>query len=448
MAGSVYDSAIYSKLFGDKEIGMLFTDSAEVQALVLVEGALAKAQGKLGVIPQISAAAIHRASLEIPIDPSSLAQGTGTSGVMIPALVQAFRKAMEAPEHAQFVHFGATSQDIIDTGLALRLRQTLGIYDARLSKLIRHLGHMAQEAAEIPMAARTWGQNATPTTFGAVIATWGAPLIHALDTLPAVKTQVQRVSLSGAAGTLSAMGPLGPDVRAELAEGLGLSDPQDTWHSNRTGMAGLAAWITQTAASLAKIASDIDLMAQSGIEDVSLGMSGSSSTMPQKQNPVVPAQIQAIAAHLNGLNHVMQASVAHKQARDGAAWMAEWMSLPQMCLGLGCALRQTLALCEGLQANEDAMQANLQGPLGLIYAESLTFLLAATMRRPDAQEAVKTLCQNSLSTNTPLRLLAQEKWPDLDLSTAFDPVATSGTSISDARRFAKKASQRTKAAPK
>ncbi|WP_420862911.1 class-II fumarase/aspartase family protein [Algirhabdus cladophorae] len=436
MAGSVYDSALYAQLFGDKEVGPLFTDSAEIRALVLVEGALAKAQGKLGVIPQISAAAIHRASLEIPLDPAGLAEGTGKSGVMIPALVAAFRKAMEAPEHAQFVHFGATSQDIVDTGLALRLRQVLGIYETRLQSVIAALGQLANTHAELPMAARTWGQNATPTTFGAVVATWGAPLIQALEALPAVRAQVQQVSLSGAAGTLSAMGPKGPEVRRDLAEGLGLSDPEQTWHSNRFGVTSLAAWMTQTTAALAKLARDIDRMTQSGIGELIMGTAGSSSTMPQKQNPVVPAQLQAIASHVNGLNHVMQSSAVHGQARDGSAWMAEWMSLPQMCLGTGTALKQALDLITGLQPMPQAMRANLENGLGLIYAESLTFLLAKSMRRPEAQEAVKTLCQRSIAEAIPLAELAASTWPDLDLATAFQPHSTWGNSALDAKRFA------------
>jgi len=175
-------------------MGRLFTDSAEVRALLLVEGALAKAQGKLGVIPEISGAAIHRASLEIPLDPSGLAAGTGQSGVMIPALVAAFRKAMEAPEHSQYVHFGATSQDILDTGLMLRLRQAIGLLEDYLTDLAQNLGTLAERYASTPVAARTWGQNATPTSFGAIAASWGQPLLSHLDQLPALKEQILCVS--------------------------------------------------------------------------------------------------------------------------------------------------------------------------------------------------------------------------------------------------------------
>ena len=166
MAASVFDSPLYAQLFDTGEAGRLFSDSAAVRAMLLVEGALAKAQGSLGVIPEVSAAAIHRASMEIAIDPGALAKATGENGVSVPGLVAAFRAEMNAPEHAQYVHWGATSQDIIDTGLMLRLRQALALAEADLKEIIAALGRQAEEHAHLPMAARTYGQHATPTSWG------------------------------------------------------------------------------------------------------------------------------------------------------------------------------------------------------------------------------------------------------------------------------------------
>ena len=141
MAASVFASALYGGLFPTGEVGRLWSDAAEVRAMLLVEGALARAQGSLGVIPEISGAFIHRAAMEVQIDPAGLAGATGRNGVAVPALVAAFRKAMEAPEHANYVHWGATRQDIIDTGLMLRLRQTLAALEARLGDILRAGGH-------------------------------------------------------------------------------------------------------------------------------------------------------------------------------------------------------------------------------------------------------------------------------------------------------------------
>ena len=233
MPATPFDSAIYRDLLGDAEVGRLFTDSAEVRSMLLVEGALAKAQGRLGLIPEVSAAAIHRASMEVQIDPSGLAEETGRSAVSVPALVAAFRKAMKAPDHSQYVHWGATSQDIMDTALVLRLRQVLAIYEARLDVTLATLGQLAETHAETPMAGRTYGQIATPTSFGAVVTSWGAPLLGPRHRLDDMRKGLLRVSLSGAAGTLSSMGEKGPEVRAELARALDLADPGGTWHSNR-----------------------------------------------------------------------------------------------------------------------------------------------------------------------------------------------------------------------
>jgi len=135
MSISPFDSALYRDLFSDREVATLFSDSAEIRAMLLVEGALARVQGDLGVIPAESAAFIHRASLEVQIDPAGLAEATGQNGVCVPALITAFRQEMEAPDHAQYAHWGVTSQDIIDTGLALRLRQALALIEARADRL-------------------------------------------------------------------------------------------------------------------------------------------------------------------------------------------------------------------------------------------------------------------------------------------------------------------------
>ena len=243
MPATPLDSALYRDLFGDAEVGQLFTDRAEIRTMMQVEGALAKAQGELGVIPETSGQAIHRASLELQLDPASLAEQTGRNGVPVPGLVAAFRNEISAPEHAQFLHWGATSQDIIDTGLALRLRQALSILDARMASLLQRLGVLAETHAATPMLARTWGQAAVPTSFGAIAASWGAPLLRHRERLADVRNGIEVVTLSGAAGTLAAM-ENGADIRAALAKALDLSDPGASRHSTRDSQAALAGWIT------------------------------------------------------------------------------------------------------------------------------------------------------------------------------------------------------------
>ncbi len=437
MPASALDSAIYRELFGDAEVARLFTDTAEVRAMLLVEGALAEVQGELGLIPETAARAIHRAAMELQIDPGALAAETGRNAVPVPALVAAFRAEMKAPEHAQFVHWGATSQDIIDTGLILRLRKVLEIAEARIGVVLTSLATLAETHAEVPMAARTYGQAATPTSFGAVAAGWGAPLLQLRGELEQLRPRLLVVSLGGAAGTLSAMGGRGPEVRARLAERLGLGDPGASWHADRDRIAALAAWLTRVTGAAGKMGEDLTLLSQSGIGEVDIGAGGGSSTMPQKSNPVLPSLLVALARQTAGLNGVMQGAMVHRQQRDGAAWFTEWMTLPQMCVMAARALAVAGELTAAVRPYPDRMAASLDDGSGLIFAEALTFALAFRMPRPKAQEAVKALCREAEETGTPLRSLADRDFPG-DWGATFDPARQLGTAPAEARAFAER----------
>ncbi|MBD3678854.1 MAG: adenylosuccinate lyase family protein [Rhodobacteraceae bacterium] len=439
MAVSPFDSAIYRDLFHDAEVGKLFTDTAEVRAMLLVEGALAKAQGALGLIPEVSARAIHRASLELQVDPGGLARETGQSAVPVPSLVKAFRTAMQAPEHSQYAHFGATSQDIMETAQVLRLRQVLAICEERLTTLIKALGTLAEAHADLPMAGRTYGQVASPVSFGQMVASWGQPLLRHRDRMRELRERVLCVSLSGAAGTLSAMGDKGPEVRAQLAEALGLADPGASWHSERDRVAELSSLATMITGSLGKMGEDLTLLVQSGFNEVRLAQGGGSSTMPQKSNPVLPSILVALARHVAGLNGVIQGATVHRQQRDGAAWFAEWLALPQICMGLARALSAANELAPGIAPQPDRMAAAIDDGTGLIYAEALSFALARRMPRPEAQAAVKALCQEVQKTGTPLADLAARDWPDADFGALFTPAAQLGTAPAEARAFAQAA---------
>ena len=435
MAASVFDSPLYARLFDTGDAGRLFSDSAAIRAMLLVEGALAKVQGAQGVIPQASAEAIHRASMEIQLDPGALAHETGQNGVSVPALVAAFRAEMQAPEHAQYLHWGATSQDIIDTALMLRLRQALSLAQADLTTVIKALGAQAQTHADLPMAARTYGQHATPTTWGAVCAEWGAPLLDALAALEDLRDRALWVSLSGAAGTASALGPQAVETRAALAQALNLRDPHRTWHTDRAPILRIADWQGQVMAALAHMAQSLLGLTATEVGEVSLGASGTSSTMPQKQNPVGPSAVLA-ASHLHGgLRASLHAACAHAHQRDGAAWFAEWMTVPQLTLGLAAALHHAKKICEGMTPQPDRMQATMDAGLGLIHAEALSFALAQHMPRPEAQAATKALCKEALAQDKNLAILAQAAYPDL----VFDPAAGLGQAPAEARHFAARA---------
>ena len=414
MPASPADSSMYGRLFGDDEAAKLFSDSAELRAMLLVEGALAKVQGALGLIPAESAAFLHRACFEVQIDPGALAVETAANGVPVPALVAAFRTACNAPDHAAHLHWGATSQDIMDTALALRLKRLLQMWQARLDGILATLAALAEAHADLPMAARTYGQAATPTSFGAVVAGWGWPLLTQRQALAGLRPLVLRVSLSGAAGTLSAMGDQGPAVRTGLAEALGLADPGHSWHADRSGLGALSGWMATTLAALGKLGEDLILLTQSGLAEVRVAGGGASSTMPQKQNPVGPSALVALARQVVGLSAVMQGAGLHRQQRDGAAWFTEWLTLPQMCLSSSRALALAADVLGRVAPDAAAMARGLAADGGVIHAEALSFALADRMPRPKAQAAVKRLCREAGETGVALPDLAARDWPGTD----------------------------------
>ncbi|SIT11377.1 3-carboxy-cis,cis-muconate cycloisomerase [Roseivivax lentus] len=433
MSASLFDSALYGKLVPTGDVARLFSDTAEVRAMLIVEGALAQVQGAAGLIPEISAKAIHRASLELQIDPAGLAEATGENGVPVPALVAAFRTLMQAPEHAQYIHHGATSQDIMDTALMLRLRRVLSHYETGLTRILRALAQLAEAHADLPMAARTYGQHATPTTFGAVVAGWGWPLLTLRSEMDALRSGLT-VSLSGAAGTASALGPDPAALRASLAQALNLADPGRSWHTDRGALLRLGQWIARLTGALGKLGEDLIALSASEVQEVRLGGTGASSTMPQKQNPVAPSVLVMLQYHAASLSHSLQISATHRHQRDGAAWFTEWMTLPQLCLAGAAALERAGPLVEGMTPDPAAMRATLAAAKGALAAEALSFALARQMPRPEAQAAVKALAEQSAQSGTDLIAAAARAYPEIDPA-AFTPERLTGTAPDAARAF-------------
>lgn len=421
MAVTPFDSAIHRELFSDAEIAALFSDSAEVRAMLLVEGALARVQGRLGAIPETAAAAISRASETVLIDPAALASGTAAAGVPVPALIEAFRKAMEAPEHAAWVHWGATSQDIVDTGLILRLRRVTQILSERLERLDAALAAKAGDYADTAMAARTRGQIATPTTLGARIAVWRAPIARCRARLEELKPRLLRVSLAGAAGNLAAMGERGPEIAAALAGELKLAHDPTPWHAARDNVAEFAGFCALVTGALGKIGRDTALLLQSEVREISAGAGGGSSTMPHKANPVRSEALTALARANAGAVGRMFEAMLHEQERDGAAWALEQLTLPQIVVATGAALTHALALVDSLEARPEAMAATMAGTRGLMLAEAATFALAAHMPRPEAQALVKAACARAASGGTLREALEAMTDAPVDWHRVFDP---------------------------
>ncbi|WHS33175.1 3-carboxy-cis,cis-muconate cycloisomerase [Brucella sp. NM4] len=341
MSISVFEHPFLAGLFGDdEEILSLFTAAADIAGMVRFEVALSDAQASLGIIPVETANAIRLAAETFEPDLSVLESGTARDGVIIPALVKELRKATGL-EFAAQLHFGATSQDVIDTSLMLRLQAVNGILRGRLHQLSDRFNWLDATFGKNSLTAYTRMQAAIPVTVSDRIASWQTPLGGYDQKLSTLAFPLQ---FGGAAGTLEKFGESGPALRALLAEKLGLHDrPQ--WQSQRAFIAEFGSLLSLITGTLGKFGQDIALMAELGAE-LSLSGGGGSSAMPHKQNPV-GAEVLVSLARFNAVQvSGLHQSMVHEQERSGAAWMLEWMILPQIVAATGSALHLASALVD------------------------------------------------------------------------------------------------------
>lgn len=424
MTVTPFDSALQGALLSDAEVAAQLDDAAQLRSMLRFEAALARVQGRLGVIPEAAAGRISEVAEAFAPDPASLAEATARDGIPVPALVAALRAAVGSPA-ADHLHWGATSQDVIDTALVLRLKPLLETFDGRLATLARNLAALAERHRRTLMVARTRGQQAVPTTFGLKAAVWLAPLLRARQRLDQLRPRLLLLSFGGAAGTLAALGDRGPAVAEALAEELGLGLPPLPWHVQRDGLAELAGWLSLVTGGLGKLGQDVALLAQSEVGEVREGGGpghGGSSTMPNKANPVA-SEVLVTAARLNAtLVSALHQALPQEQERGGPGWQLEWLTLPQMLVTAGCALRHALALSENLEVDPERMRRNLDASDGLVLAEAATFALAEHLPRPKAQALVKAACVEAKATGRHLvDLLAETTDAAVDWAKLRDP---------------------------
>lgn len=429
MSYSLFDHPSFRTLLTDTDTDALFSPRAELRAMMLFEGAVAEAQAVAGIIPAESAEAIFRAAHDIQIDPSELASGTAKDGLHAPKFVQLFREKMGAPEHAQYVHWGVTSQDVIDSGLILRLKRFLELIDARLSALIETLEDAAQTHRNLPIAARTRGQIATPTTFGAKIAVWCAPFRRHKERLAQLQPRLLRISLAGASGTSAVMGDKAHGVMEDVAKRLGLFPADTPWHAARDCIWELASLLGGVSGSFGKIGRDLVLLSQSEIREVLSGDGGTSSTMPHKANPVGAEVLVALSRFAGAQTGAMHPAMLHEQDRDGVAWMLEWLTLPQLCAATAAGLRIAHVQANTLRPDGKRMLKTIEATAGFMFAEACVFELAKQMPRPEAQAMIKEICAKTLTKGSDLRSTLEAEG---DLGIDWDLVFSIENAIGDA----------------
>jgi 3-carboxy-cis,cis-muconate cycloisomerase len=397
------DSPILGTLYGSDAMRAVFDERALFQRMLDVEAALARAQARLGIIPPEAAQSISRAARLENLNISELAESARTAGAPVVGVVAGLSRA--AGDAGAWTHWGATTQDIVDTAIVLQIRDGLGLIRASLRELVSALVAQSDRHRRTVMAGRTYLQQALPTTLGLKCAIWAQPLIGHVHRLDALRSRVEQVSFGGAAGTLASLGSQGIAVMEGLAAELDLAAPAAPWHVNREGFAETVAFLGLICGSLAKFATDIILLTQTEVAEVAepyFAGRGASSTMPQKRNPIASTYIVAAARNVHALVPVMLGAMAADQERPTGAWQSEWLALPQAFVLTHGALDHAGSVARGMVAAPTNMQRNLDLTHGLIVAEAVMMGLAPQLGRAEAHHAVKHACDVALTEDISL----------------------------------------------
>jgi 3-carboxy-cis,cis-muconate cycloisomerase len=428
MAGPSMDSSLFAPLFSDAEVAKQFSDEQFVQAMLEVESALATVQGRLGVIPAKAATQIVDVAARLEVDFERLRNGVEKSGVPVINLVRQLREQVGG-KAANYVHWGATSQDIVDTARVLQIRTALTTLETRLGSLIQNVSQLADKHRHTLMAGRTHSQQASPITFGFKVAGWLAPLLRHRERLAEMKPRTLVVQFGGAVGTLAALGSSGTAVQEALAAELKLNVPPIPWHTQRDNMVELASWLSLVSGSLAKMAQDIILLAQSEVGELHESDNtsrGGSSSMPQKSNPVVSELIITAARTNASLLASMHQAQVQEHERGTHGWQMEWLVLPQMFTLTAVAFHKALFLSQNLVVDEARMRENIAASNGLMLAEAASYALARTsMSRASANQLVKEASQVVLQEGRHLVDVLQDKtdasvdWESLRKESAY-----------------------------
>ncbi len=355
MSIAAFDHPFLSGLVGDDEIAALLGTEADLAAMLSFETALAGTCASHGVIPEAASSEIAAACARFRPDMDALRIATGRDGVVVPELVRQLRET--AGDHAKpHVHFGATSQDVVDTSVMLRLRQVCMVFEDRLSALVTGFDRLSKSFGDEPLTGHTRMQPALQITARDRIRTWQAPLARHAGRLGLLIEQGFALQLGGAAGTSEKFGDKAADIRRDLAAALSLVDAQQ-YQSQRDRFVDIAGLMAMITGSLGKFGQDVALMAQAGTE-IELTGGGRSSAMAHKQNPVA-AEVLVTLARFNAVQSGgMQQAMIHEQERSGAAWTLEWLILPQMAMATGAALRLSAELLANIRhigkSGEDA----------------------------------------------------------------------------------------------
>jgi 3-carboxy-cis,cis-muconate cycloisomerase len=342
------DHPILGALLGDPELARFFALEAELEAMLCFERALAEAEAAVGVIPCEASQAIASTCERFRPDLDALREGALRDGVVVPELVRQLRGAIGGP-YARYLHFGATSQDVIDTGLLVRLQRVLAILDQRLDDLIGSLLRLEAAWSRYRLWGRTRMRRARPIGWPHKLASWRAPLERHRTRLEELRPRLLRLPWGGAVGDRAELGDRADPVADRLADALGLGRSARAGHSERDALAELATWLALVAGSLGKLGADVTILAQDEVGELVIEGGGGSSAMPGKVNPIAAEILVALARYATTLASGVQHALVHENERSGRAWTLEWLLVPQLCVATGASTRLAARLLASLR---------------------------------------------------------------------------------------------------
>ncbi|WP_122856821.1 3-carboxy-cis,cis-muconate cycloisomerase [Pseudomonas viridiflava] len=404
---------LFDTYFTHPDMRRIFSDEGRVQGMLDFEAALARAEARVGLIPQDVVSDITQSCRAELFDFDALAIAIGNSGNSAIPLVKALGKriAAHSPEAERYVHMGATSQDVMDSGLILQIRDAIDVLERDLGHLGDALAQQAQVHATTPLAGRTWLQQATPVTLGMKIAGWLGAITRHRQRLNEIKPRVLCLLFGGASGSLAALGDQAFKVAEALADELQLHLPEQPWHTQRDRLVEFASLLGLIAGSLGKLGRDVSLLMQTEVGEVfepSAPGKGGSSTMPHKRNPVGAAVMIGAATRAPGLVATMFSAMPQEHERSLGLWHAEWETLPELCCLVSGSLQQALQVVPGLQVDAERMRVNLESTRGLVLAEAVSIALAQRIGRDVAHHLIEQSCRQAVEQGVHLRQVLGE----------------------------------------
>lgn len=435
MPSHVIDMIMLQNNFGTAEMRNVWADENRLQKHLDVEAALALAEAELGLVPPEAAETIAaKAKVEL-MNIQEIAQEVLKVKHSLMPTLKALQKQC-GPEHGEWVHYGATTQDIVDTGMMLQLQEAHRIIARDLRAVARELAKLAREHRATPMAGRSHGMQGLPTTFGFKVAVLLDEVVRHLERLREAEPRVFAGVLSGGVGTHASFGPLGPEVERRTMERLGLQTPNICWHSSRDRSAEYAGLLGMISGTLGKLGNEFYNLMRTEIDEVeepfTSGKIGS-STMPHKRNPAALEGLASLTKPIRYNAALVQESMIVEHERDAMSWRGEWIALPESCIYIASQLASAKAILAGLVIKPDHMLRNLNLLGGLLLSERVMFVLAKPMGKQTAHEVVYELCMKSVEEGIPFReaLIAdariREAVSEEELENLMDPATYLGS---------------------